>query len=290
MKRYLRPDSAVVRVVLPVSILYVIIIAVFYPGRISRMELMGEMPQGATPRDRRLAETTSWFGKPLDPKAFWKDKPVWLDTSAQVAAYRHGRLYPPIPFGEQKFASYSEQDVEEVSDGPDSGYDADYSNERERAYWSDFVPTHPRPPEDLEREQVEIESAILSSQNDKWIRQSDAKLLQSSLKDSAIRDKYPLEALTDDALHWAYVVHQKQQYQHDTQTMPLAVAQAVAKISGADLTQLTNSLSADQLKAANAWKIAYLQRLRREKVDEQYITAYMQAWKLSAEQVFNSTN
>jgi hypothetical protein len=44
------------------------------------------------------------------------------------------------------------------------------------------------------------------------------------------------------------------------------------------------------MRAANAWKIAYLQRLRREKTDESYINAYLQAWNLSATEVFGGTN
>jgi hypothetical protein len=57
-----------------------------------------------------------------------------------------------------------------------------------------------------------------------------------------------------------------------------------------DRKYITEPLTPEQVQAANAWKVAYLQRLRREKVDEQYITAYMQAWKLTPEQVLSSTN
>ncbi len=53
---------------------------------------------------------------------------------------------------------------------------------------------------------------------------------------------------------------------------------------------ITDPLTADQIEAACAWKIAYLQRLRSEKVDQSYINAYLKAWKLSPEQVFNSKN
>lgn len=46
----------------------------------------------------------------------------------------------------------------------------------------------------------------------------------------------------------------------------------------------------EQLRAANAWKVAYLQRLCRENIDESYINAYLQAWNLSADAVFSGTN
>jgi hypothetical protein len=49
---------------------------------------------------------------------------------------------------------------------------------------------------------------------------------------------------------------------------------------------ITDPLAPDQVAAANAWKIAYLQRLRKENTDESYISAYLTAWKLSATEVF----
>lgn len=55
-----------------------------------------------------------------------------------------------------------------------------------------------------------------------------------------------------------------------------------------DRKYVTEPISEDQIKAANAWKITYLQRLRREKVDESYINAYLKAWKLSTNQVFEA--
>jgi hypothetical protein len=57
-----------------------------------------------------------------------------------------------------------------------------------------------------------------------------------------------------------------------------------------DPSYIIQPLTHEQLKAANAWKIGYLQRLRRENVDESYINAYLKAWNLSATEVFNSAN
>ncbi len=53
---------------------------------------------------------------------------------------------------------------------------------------------------------------------------------------------------------------------------------------------ITDPLTDEQIKTANGWKYAYLQRLRRENVDESYIKAYLKAWNLSAMEVFGSTN
>jgi hypothetical protein len=45
-------------------------------------------------------------------------------------------------------------------------------------------------------------------------------------------------------------------------------------------------MTAKEVKTTNAWKLAYLQRLRGENTDESYINAYLQAWNLSASEVF----
>ena len=46
------------------------------------------------------------------------------------------------------------------------------------------------------------------------------------------------------------------------------------------------ALTAEQIRAASAWKMAYLQRLRREKIDTSYVDAYLRAWNLSWAEVF----
>jgi len=235
------------------------------------------------------ADATNWWANPLDPKIFWKDKTVWLDFNARQAANRLGRLYPPIPFGETKYSSYSEKDIAGLTGGSEGGSTVYHSNDREGAFWSEFERTHPRPPEEIVRKQVEIEGKIQTSKNWNGISQKDINSALNAEKERAISLNCPPEALTDDALHWANVVHQNQQYQNDIQRMPIEVVQAVAHNSGMDLTQITNSLSADQIKAANAWKVAYLQRLQKEKVDKSYIDAYLQAWNLPATEVFGQS-
>jgi hypothetical protein len=49
---------------------------------------------------------------------------------------------------------------------------------------------------------------------------------------------------------------------------------------------ITEPLTDAEVKAANSWKTAYLQRLRQQKVDESYIGAYLKAWNLSSAEVF----
>lgn len=209
-----------------------------------------------------------------------------MDLKARLAARERERFYPPIPFGETNFLDRSDKDIYDHSGGVDGGWTYYYENDREAAYWSWFWRTHPLPPEDIERQQVEIEETILASKTWKGVRQKDIDSTKNIEKERAIELNCPPEALTDDALHWAYLFHQHQQYQQYSQRIPAEVVQAIAHNAGDNLSQLTNSITAEQIKAANAWKIAYLQRLRREKTDEQYIKAYLQAWNLSTNQVF----
>jgi hypothetical protein len=49
---------------------------------------------------------------------------------------------------------------------------------------------------------------------------------------------------------------------------------------------LTGPTDAQVLKMANVWKIAYLRRLRSEKIHEPYMKAYLKAWNLKPEEVF----
>jgi hypothetical protein len=258
--------------------------------RVAQLKQMRELPQNASILDRDLVEKTSWWGNPLDPKIFWKDKTMWLDINATLAAHRVGRLYPPIPFGETNFSSYSEKDIVCRTGGSEGDSTAYHANDREAAFWNDFERTHPTPPEEIQRKQVEIEGGILASKNWNNISQKDINGILSLEKDRAISLGYPPEALTDDALYWSYVAHQNQQYQGATQPgQTLAVLHSIQS-SSVDSKLITNSLNADQIELANAWKIAYLKRLKGQNVDQSYLNAYMQAWNLSSNQVFGAGN
>jgi len=59
------------------------------------LEQLGHVPQDADALEWRLAQRTTWWGRPLDPKEFWKNRVVWLDGEATFAANSHGRGYPP---------------------------------------------------------------------------------------------------------------------------------------------------------------------------------------------------
>ncbi|HEY0455671.1 MAG TPA: hypothetical protein VGE41_04810, partial [Verrucomicrobiae bacterium] len=66
----------------------------------------------------------------------------------------------------------------------------------------------------------------------------------------------------------------------------LPFAKTLASRAHVNSNYIIQPLTEDQLGAANAWKIAYLQRLRREKTDESYIQSYLKYWKLTEQEVF----
>jgi hypothetical protein len=60
-----------------------------------------------------------------------------------------------------------------------------------------------------------------------------------------------------------------------------ALLTEAANLASVNPKLITDPLTPAQINKANAWKIAYLQRLRSEKADESYISAYLNAWNLS---------
>jgi len=226
-------------------ILFLVFLFTVYPRlEAEKYESYGEIPAYASKNgpEWQYAQYTSWWGKRLDPEEFWKGRTIWLDASATDAARRHGRDYPPIPSTTNNawLAPFSDKDEGSTSGGPDSGpFITFYGSYRERVYWDKFWRTHPKPPEDLAREQSQTAEDL------------DIPNVLSIDRSREIEAGYPPEAFTDDALRFCK--------------------------------------AHDQSKASAAWKISYLQRLRREHTDDSYINAYLNAWNLSATEVF-STN
>jgi hypothetical protein len=243
-------------------------------------------------RDYYLVQWTSWWGKRLDPKEFWKGRVLWCDRSAVAAACSHGRLLPPIPYDDPLFRAISDQDYKPASAGAENYGGAGRSSSREAAFWDYFKRTHPMPPEQIELDQRSIAQEAntldwrnqgLQSGSRRW-----DELAQRS-RGQMIAQGCPPEALSDEALRWAYIMNQREEYQAalamPAPTMTLRTNLLFRMVS-VDLTYITGPLANEQVKAANAWKIAYLQRLRREKVDLSYIVAYLKAWNLSSAEVF----
>jgi hypothetical protein len=273
------------------------------------LEEHGEVPQDADLFECRLAQKTGWYGKPLDPKTFWRGRVVWLDKAAQTAAKRHGRLYPPPPHDNAGTPEYGAADSpapfsQEGGGGPDStGVDYRWTSS-ERAFWDHFAKTLPRPPDDLEREQLAVAELVLgpgpgqspSGRSPGIPVRTSQELLAASgqrLKAQAIGRGYPAEAFSEEALFWCYVLARRQEIESGPRELFGSNSAAVATfLQGVvvDSNLITGPLNVQQVQAANAWKIAYLQRLQKENTDESYINAYLQAWNLSAAEVFGGTN
>ena len=189
--------------------------------RLSLLEQMGRIPDNPDITDWQLAQQTSWWGKRLDRTAFWKDRVIWLDSSAQYEANRHGRLYPPIPYDAPAFASRSDEDIDQSSsvsvEGPNVRFQC---SNRENAFWNDFVFSHPHPPDDIARTQMEEAETLLGmayhakreATNDSQASGSLSRLRENSLK--RLQEKgYPLEAFSDGVLKQSYLAQKRNEYQ-----------------------------------------------------------------------------
>jgi hypothetical protein len=159
------------------------------------------------------AESTSWWGKPLDPAEFWKGRVIWKDHSAEDAAHRRGRYYPPIPthltnstLNGDEFSSLSHKDYAPsrwsftVDSGPVIAFHENYA---ERAYWDWFSKHQPKPPDAIHTLQLIIAHRVLAHPADGAEKPDKQDLLLG----------YPPEALTRDAILWEYVFQTRAEYE-----------------------------------------------------------------------------
>lgn len=269
--------------------------------RLALLEGLGCLPYDADWSDFEIGDETSWWGRRLDPEVFWKDKVVWLDGTAVGTAWRYGRSYPPMPYEDLSVQDRSDEDL------PPSRYvlleSPNFhlvSSQRESAFWGKFVKTHPIPPRDIIHWQTDRADRwlddinILSNRPDFAARlgiteSSRTRTLETDRRD-ATPFGYPPECISPEAYRWAHIMKKRKEY-------------AELQASGGDddwgmrhflrgvyvdPKYITEPLSEEDLRAANAWKVEYLRRLRAEKTDESYINAYMQAWSLSSNEVFGA--
>src|ERR1035441_5443151 len=98
-------------VVLLLALSIVIMALLFFYREIPRgPEQAGEVPKDATPFDWRLAQRTSWWGKPLDPKDFWKGL-------GEIAG--DGQQDRGAPLGQAVQRYLRRHDAERTAPGPD---------------------------------------------------------------------------------------------------------------------------------------------------------------------------
>ena len=282
------------------------------------LQRLGHVPEYANRSTRegedewRLAESTTWWGKPLDPRLFWQGRVVWNDASAQDAARRRGRGYPPIPAHLTNLAagypmvSRASADIvpSPWSGGLDGGRVTPFHiTEAESSYWNWFWRTQPKPPAALEREQFDVAERILGTRKPMSIQgrnirartARDIASIEKTAKSRAREIGVPEEALTEDALFWAYEMRKRRDYAEEQKKAALwrprddrLAERFIDRFLGqlvVDVKFVKDPLTEEQIKAGNAWKFSYLQRLRRGKTDDSYINAYLDAWKLDRTQV-----
>lgn len=185
---------------------------------------LGAVPDDAVMgRDRewQLAHKTTWWGKPLDPKEFWKGRTIWLDESARLAAARKGRGYPPMPYDDPSIPHYQDdENAKQYFDGGPEGLGLGfYTRSRERAFWGQFSKTQPKPPAELEREQFGLAETIIKLRHDLKFAPAkrtaqDAEELEKIFRKRVKEIGYPAEPFSDQALHAAYVSKMKVRYEN----------------------------------------------------------------------------
>ena len=260
------------------------------------LEGLGEVPNDPTQRDWAFAQKTTWWGKPLDPAAFWTNRAVWLDASATWEAQRHGRGYPPIPVQDPTLPAFAtERDLYETNSAEIESPNVRYHfTAKESAFWDRFGASHPKPPELLERLQSTVSASILALRGNAagssgGVSSGPLAQVVAIDKSRALEQGCPPEALTEDALFWSSVLASRKKY------ADLSAGSGAAQVESAfrsverygfDPKLITQPLTDDQAQAADAWKAAYLRRLRTEKIDLSYINGYMKAWHLDSSRVF----
>ena len=267
------------------------------------LERIGHLPLDRTDhREMKIAEKTSWWGKRLDPATFWSNRVVWLDRSAIGEAQTYGRDWPPIPFDDPRFEKCDDSDYP-----PPKGYDINDINVhtkhsyREDAFWNWFVFNHPRPPERIDKYNSEVAMSWLRRKNTLETDPEEAKRFRVTSesiagdivgrRSRAAEDNYPPEFHNEEAYFWNGVLALRTEYQEalqkyrDEEQMDLFFWKKVP----VDRKYILDPLTEENMRAANAWKVAYLNRLRSEQWDESYINAYLQAWNLSEEYVFGTS-
>lgn len=78
-------------------------------------------------REKSGIETNGWWGQPMDPKVFWRDKVVWLDAVAIDAARQRGRRMPPPAFDDSAMSLESYSSL--IIDGAEGARERLYAHE-----------------------------------------------------------------------------------------------------------------------------------------------------------------
>ena len=270
--------------------------------RIALLEKLGKVPDYPDMSDYFLAEETSWWGKRLNPEEFWKDKILWYDDISDFEARRRGRGCPPIPYEDPHDVYYSDNDVKHNGFHIEGSTPSYVSSERETAFWDRFSKAHPKPPNQIEywlerNADWYVKNAYTLAFDPEAVarrRLRPSRLpeqLETDLRDTKVFF-FPPECVNPEAYHWTYVLKTRKKYEADIVRFgkDSRVISTFFDNVYVDKKLITEPLTDDDMKAANAWKVAYLRRLRTDKWDESYINAYLKAWDLKETDVFGDGN
>jgi hypothetical protein len=241
-------------------------------------------------REKSGIETNGWWGQPMDPKVFWRDKVVWLDAVAIDAARQRGRRMPPPAFDDSAMSLESYSSL--IIDGAEGARERLYAHECR--FWVKWTALLPRPPGDIEarQERAAADYFWLHSSQYAGLAKEDSLLASpevavrdrlSAIQLSALDEGFPVEAFEPDALYGVYVPKKRQEYAkrvaqglEDGKT----VSSEFGRMCGVSSDVIVHEVTDEEDGQSSAWKIRYLRRLLRTNTDESYLLAYCKAWKL----------
>jgi len=253
------------------------------------LEKLGHVPENTTGNDWSEAERTTWWGKPLDPKEFWKDRPVWLDKSARWAAESHGRTLPPPPFDDPTLPQYVNEPHNRFGQNVDAVGPNLVSDQRENAFWAKWEPQLPRCPEDISGQQEKVAIRLVSDEVDfkgtnpfRDTAQS-LKRTREVLVERSIREGFSRELFDVNVLYAVYVLRARREYGQDVQRgwphmRSLDDRLAVAKGVVPENILIANEKGLERI--VNDARTKYLERLSKEAKNLSYVQAYKKAWGL----------
>ena len=269
--------------------------------KLALLEKLGHVPSGSIIADHIIAEQTSWWGKRLDPEEFWKNRVLWYDDATVYSARSRGRAYPPMPYDDPSLHDRSDVDRKSDRYQGESQMPRYVSSEREDVFWSIFRMSNPNPPKHIQRWLDQRADIWLGNKKDVDYRIKTGQsyvAAQRTLENNmfvALRDAntagFPPECVTPEAFHWDHVMRKRAEYDALVASGKADDEMASKRFFDrvlADRALITEPLTDEQIDAANAWKVAYLKRLRSEEWDESYINAYLEAWNLTEEYVFEN--
>ena len=250
-----------------------------------KLEREGRAPKWADPAVLRLAMRCTWWGRPLEPREFWSDKPMWQGMTVADDAHRQGRLHPPIPFdGLPRGAGGGARETLSRGDLDSEQAVMLYSAE-EAAFWSRWGRILPEHPDDIARAQV----------RHLWHR---ARSYEEALGLDGVAVKgadrveiplprtygaYPAEAFSPDAVMGAIVAKRRSEYrrlQSQGITDDVGIKRLMQAGFALPMELVEHDPTADEKARYDAWKYDYLDRLRREGWSEVNIDAYASYWTL----------